>query len=425
MPIVHVHGFAISGEYLMPTARRLAGRWVNVVPDLPGYGRSERRDRVLDIPALAQALMAILDALDIDKAVLVGNSMGCPVGLEVAHAAPERVHRLVLVSPAGGVHNRPLARALGQLARDGIRESPRMFPVALPDYVKFGPINGLRLFHELTLYPSLERLLQTPVPTLAVLGVRDPLMPPAARVREVARLAPEHLTVAVVEKAAHAVNFSHPEELSGTIEAWLDDAIVEGAHLPDGVRVYDNAARLSTSADAIVWLPRSPRAGPLRLDLVPGQLGSDAGVEVEVGHGERHVRHQDGVGDSGDDVGHRERGSGGQDQDRAEDRPDGPGQQDRRPEQDGGLDDPVPDQCGTPAERLEARWRFECDDGHEEGEQDDQRDGDRGQHDGQAEEPDEDRGDRESAQQRSPGGECEAVGPSYVDPAPRSISPRA
>ena len=238
VPVVHVHGFAISGEYLMPTARRLAGRWVNVVPDLPGYGRSERRDRVMDIPALALALLGVLDALDIDKAVLVGNSMGCPVSLEVAHAAPERVHRLVLVSPAGGVQNQPLLRALGQLARDGIRESPRMLPVAVPDYVRFGPLNGLRLFHELTRYPSLERLLHSPVPTLAVLGGRDPLMASPARVREVARLSPEHLTIALIEKAAHAVNFSHPEELAGVIELWLEDALVEGARLPDGVRLF-------------------------------------------------------------------------------------------------------------------------------------------------------------------------------------------
>jgi pimeloyl-ACP methyl ester carboxylesterase len=237
VPIVHVHGFAISGEYLMPTARRLAGRWVNVVPDLPGYGRSKRRGHPLDIPALAEALLAILHALDIDKAVLVGNSMGCPVGLEVAQAAPDRVHRLVLVSPAGGVQNQPLLRALGQLARDGIRETPRMLPVAVPDYVKFGPLNGLRLFRAMTLYPSLERLLHTPVPTLAVLGGRDPLMAPPARVREVARLSPEHLAVALIEKAAHALNFSHPEELASTIELWLDDGLVEGARLPDGVRL--------------------------------------------------------------------------------------------------------------------------------------------------------------------------------------------
>ena len=236
-PIVHIHGFAISGAYLMPTARGLAHRWVNVVPDLPGYGHSARRDHVLDIPELAQAVVAVLDALGIDRAVLLGNSMGCPVALEVAHAAPERVHRLVLVSPAGGVQNQPLARALGQLGKDVLLESPRMFPVALPDYLRFGPINGLRLFRRLTLYPSLDRLVNTPAPTLVVLGRRDPLIPTADRLREVARLTPEHLAVALVEKAAHAVNFSHPVELAGTVEAWLDDALDDDSRLPAGVRV--------------------------------------------------------------------------------------------------------------------------------------------------------------------------------------------
>ena len=237
VPLVHLHGFAISGAYLMPTARALATRGLNVVPDLPGYGRSERRERVLGIPALAETTLAILDRLDIDKAVLVGNSMGCAISLEVAHEAPERIHRLVLVSPAGGVHNQPMSRALGQLARDVLRERTTMFPVALPDYVKFGPLNGLRLFRQLTRFPSLERLLRTPVPTLAVLGVRDPLMPPPERIREVARLAPQHLTVAIVDEAAHAVNFSHPMELAGVIGVWLDDAVGDGTRLPDGVRV--------------------------------------------------------------------------------------------------------------------------------------------------------------------------------------------
>lgn len=223
VPIVHVHGFAISGAYLMPTARILAGRWPNVVPDLPGYGRSQRRERVLDIPELGGALVDVLDALGIEQAVLLGNSMGCPVSLEVAHASPERVHRLVLVSPAGGVQNQPLARALGQLGRDMFLESPRMFPVAVPDYVRFGPVNGLRLFKEMTRYPSLDRLVHVPVPTLAVLGRRDPLLPSPERVREVAAMAPERLAVAIVDGAAHAVNFSHPAELAAVVEDWLDD----------------------------------------------------------------------------------------------------------------------------------------------------------------------------------------------------------
>lgn len=222
VPIVHVHGFAISGAYLMPTARRLAAHRTNVVPDLPGYGRSEHPGHALGIPALAEALLVILDALGLGEVVLLGNSMGCPVGLEVAHVAPERVQRLVLVSPAGGVQNQPLPRALAQLAVDIARESPRMAPVALPDYVRFGPVNALHLFSELTRFPSLERLLRTPVPSLAVLGTRDPLMPPPHRVREVGRLAPEHVTVVVIEGAAHAMNFSHPGELAHVISSWLD-----------------------------------------------------------------------------------------------------------------------------------------------------------------------------------------------------------
>ncbi|HWJ84030.1 MAG TPA: alpha/beta hydrolase [Cellulomonas sp.] len=238
VPIVHVHGFAISGSYLMPTAERLAHRATNVVPDLPGYGKSERRSYTLGIPALATALLEFLDELGLDRAVLVGNSMGCPVALEVAHTFPERVDRLVLVSPAGGVHNQPLRRALKQLAIDGTRESPQMARIAVPDYLRFGPVNTFNLFSELTRFPSLERLLHTPVPSLAVIGSRDPFMAPPYRVREVGRLAPDHITLALIEGAAHAINFSHPGELAHVIESWLDGIeIVDDPDEPGFTRV--------------------------------------------------------------------------------------------------------------------------------------------------------------------------------------------
>jgi hypothetical protein len=63
-------------------------------------------------------------------------------------------------------------------------------------------------------------------------------MPTPSRVHEVARLAPRHVTVALVEQAAHAVNFSHPEELAHVIEAWLDGELgTDGSRLPVGVRM--------------------------------------------------------------------------------------------------------------------------------------------------------------------------------------------
>lgn len=221
-PIVHVHGFGISGASLLPTAERLGTVATNVVPDLPGHGRSARWDHAMGIPALAEALVELLGVLGMERVVLVGNSMGCPVSLEVAHMAPELVERVVLTSPAGGLHNQPLRRAMRQMLQDVPREDPRMAAVALPDYAKFGPVNTVNLFAELTRFPTLERLLRTNVPTLAVIGTRDPLMPPPPRVLELARQAHPDLTVVIIEGAAHAVNFSHPGELTHVIRSWLD-----------------------------------------------------------------------------------------------------------------------------------------------------------------------------------------------------------
>jgi len=66
-----------------------------------------------------------------------------------------------------------------------------------------------------------------PVPTLAVLGSRDPLLPKRPRILEVAGQMPEHVTVAVITGAAHAVNFSHPGELAHVIRSWLADIPIE------------------------------------------------------------------------------------------------------------------------------------------------------------------------------------------------------
>lgn len=238
LPVVHLHGFGISGEYLMPTARLLAQRRGNLVPDLPGYGRSGDPARLLSIPELATSVHRILDTLEIDRVVLLGNSMGCPVGIEAAHQRPDRIERVVLVSPAGGAQNQPLIRGIGQLALDSVREKPSMARVAVRDYLRFGVFNAWRLFGDLVRYPSLDRLLAMPVPTLAVLGSRDPLMPATERARTIARLLPAHMDLVRIEGAAHALNYSHPGELAHVVDAWLDGQdIVDDPDQPGVSRV--------------------------------------------------------------------------------------------------------------------------------------------------------------------------------------------
>ena len=215
--IVHVHGFGISGTYLEPTAALLAPRHRTYVPDLPGMGRSMMPPRPLDLPGLARALMAYCDAVGVERATLVGNSLGCPIIVEVATTFPDRIDRAVLVSPAGGPNNQPLGRALRQMAIDGAREPLSMVPIAARDYLRFGVLRSWSLFKAMTRYPTLERLPHLVMPTLVIAGDRDPLVD-VGRVHVFAGL--PHVD-AVRVHGAHALNYAEPELIAALVEAHL------------------------------------------------------------------------------------------------------------------------------------------------------------------------------------------------------------
>lgn len=215
--MVHVHGFGISGTYLEPTAALLAEHHRTYVPDLPGMGRSMRPAAPLDLPGLAAALISYCDAVGVERATFVGNSLGCPLIVEVASRFPDRIERAVLVSPAGGPNNIPLQRAIGQMILDAPREPLSMVPIAVRDYLRFGVLQGWRLFQAMTQYPTLERVANLVMPTLVIAGDRDPLVR-GDRVGVFAGL--PHVDVVQVS-GAHALNYSDPELIAGLIDAHL------------------------------------------------------------------------------------------------------------------------------------------------------------------------------------------------------------
>lgn len=238
--MMHLHGFGLSGRYLTPTAERLRDEFHIYVPDLPGFGRSGRPAIPPDVPEMARAAAGFLDDRGVESATLVGNSLGCAVICEFAALFPGRLDRAVLVAPAGGLNNRPLPRAVRQLAQDGIREPRRMIRVAVPDYFRFGVPSTLRLFSALTRYPALERLLALDVPTLVVVGSLDPLMPSPERIQEIARQNDNHVLLVVLDGAAHAINYSHPGELANVIRQFMaDEPIVDDPASPGDARVYE------------------------------------------------------------------------------------------------------------------------------------------------------------------------------------------
>jgi pimeloyl-ACP methyl ester carboxylesterase len=239
-PMVHVHGFAISGTYLLPTAALLAEQYRVFVPDLPGFGRSPKPPQALGIDQMGAALGLFMDAVGLASAVLVGNSLGCAVITELIYSAPEKVDRAVMVGLAGGKQNQPLARAVAQMAIDGLREPPRLIPVAVPDYLRFGPGRAVRLFSRMAAYPVVDRFMQIPVPVLVVIGSEDPLRPSWRRIRRLLDRVPPQVRLVLLQGAAHAINFTHPNELASIIRQYLADGQIRmDAADPDGLPVLE------------------------------------------------------------------------------------------------------------------------------------------------------------------------------------------
>jgi len=219
--MIHVHGFGISGTYMTPTAARLAPFYPTYVPDLPGFGRSQHPTHPLGIPALADAVARFMDHVGIDKATLLGNSLGCPITAAFASAHRDRLERAILVSPAGGPHNRPIVKGVAQLALAGLREPLGMAPIAVNDYLHYGLIQTWDLFRSMIAFPMAERFFGLDIPTLIVLGDRDPLVS-ERRLRFVIDQLPT-TTMVSIDGAAHAINFSHPDQLANVVHAFMDD----------------------------------------------------------------------------------------------------------------------------------------------------------------------------------------------------------
>ncbi|MCC6792889.1 MAG: alpha/beta fold hydrolase, partial [Thermomicrobiales bacterium] len=121
-PVLLIHGLSVSSRPFLPTLRALAPDVPGHALDLPGVGRSAKPRRPLDIPALANASADWMHATAIDRAVLVGHSMGAQVAVELAHRHPDRVLGVVLVSPTGDPNAGGIGRQILRLCRDGLRE---------------------------------------------------------------------------------------------------------------------------------------------------------------------------------------------------------------------------------------------------------------------------------------------------------------
>ena len=93
-PVILVHGLLLSQKMDHPLAEDLAARGNRVITiDLLGHGVSDRpRDMWrYSMGAFAQQVLALMDHLEIERAVVMGTSLGANTALEIASAAPQRL----------------------------------------------------------------------------------------------------------------------------------------------------------------------------------------------------------------------------------------------------------------------------------------------------------------------------------------------
>jgi len=100
-PVICIHGLGATKASFLPTVAALADRHRVIAMDLPGFGESDKPiSAPYDAPYFARAVTALLDRLEIERAHLIGNSMGGRVSIEMGLREPQRVARIALLSPA-------------------------------------------------------------------------------------------------------------------------------------------------------------------------------------------------------------------------------------------------------------------------------------------------------------------------------------
>lgn len=223
-PIVLIHGLGVTGRYLMPTAERLADRYVVAVPDLPGWGKSANPDHTLSIPELADVVAAWMTGIGLSRATLLGNSFGCQIIVEFALRHPDRLDNAILVGPSGDPTRRSPVVLLSRLGVDAFQERPSNVVRTLREYRRFGLRRGIETFRMMINDPIEAKLPRVAVPTLVVRGGRDPIISQRWVERMVTLL--PHGELAVVERAAHAVNDDDPDDLATLVDTFLSKQVV-------------------------------------------------------------------------------------------------------------------------------------------------------------------------------------------------------
>jgi pimeloyl-ACP methyl ester carboxylesterase len=256
-PVVLVHGMVNSSRHWESVALQLADTYTVIAPDLIGHGDSATPRGDYSLGAHAASIRDLLTAIGVERATLVGHSLGGGVAMQFFYQFPQRTERLVLISSGGlghevspllrgaalpgatgllalatrprvvaallnasdrlrkrgsnkGAYLRAIARALQPLEEPGAREA---FLQTLRSVID---VRGQRVSARDRLY----LLSASAMPTLIVWGGRDNTIP-VSHGRQTHEAVPGS-RFEILPRAAHFPNLEDPEGLVGVLRNFLE-----------------------------------------------------------------------------------------------------------------------------------------------------------------------------------------------------------
>jgi pimeloyl-ACP methyl ester carboxylesterase len=239
--ILFLHGLGGNRDSFIDQLPRLTRDWRALSWDMPGYGISPAIEPPLTFEALAEAVIAVLDAEGARKAVIVGHSLGGAIGQETIARFPQRVAGLVLfaTTPAfggkdGKFKTEFLAQRLAPL--DAGRTMPEIAEELTKDLFGPNPPEAARrraiasmaaispdayrdALNCIVTFDRADDLARIACPTLVLAAEHDTLAPPKTMERMAARI--PGAAYRCLAGAGHLANFEQPAAFAAALDEFL------------------------------------------------------------------------------------------------------------------------------------------------------------------------------------------------------------